>query len=213
MEVLLAGATGLTGSALLKELVSRPEITRIYAWGRRAPSLANDRIVFIPMDGPLPSMPWAPDRAFCCLGTTLRVAGSKEAFREVDVRMVERFAQLAKQQGVRCFVMQSSVGARPGRNFYLQCKYEAEAACAKLGFKRMVVVRPSILLGGRSERRIGEFIGIGLARIFAFIIPKRYKAIAATDVARAMWRLSQEQTQELCIAESEMLVDLSKSLR
>lgn len=213
MEVLLAGATGLTGSALLQELISRPEITRIYVWGRRAPNLANDRIVFIPMDSPLPSMPSVPDCAFCCLGTTIRVAGSQEAFRNVDVRMVERFAQLAKQAGVRCFVLQSSVGARPGRNFYLQCKYEAEAACASLNFERLVVVRPSILLGKRKERRMGERIGILLARTFSVIIPKRYRAIESIDVARAMWVLSQHQTPERCTFESESLAEWSKSLR
>lgn len=211
MNVLVAGHTGLTGAFLVDQLLENPKITRVFTWGRRPLERQTEKLVHLGfMEGSNPQIP-SVSIAFCTLGTTIRKAGSREAFKDVDVRLVSDFAHFTRQCGARYFVLQSSVGAdKPRGNFYLSCKAEAEKLCASLGFEGVYIVRPSILGGQRSEFRFGERVGLALMRAMNGLIPKRYRVVEAETVASAMVRLGLTQTPGVWIKESEDLADLAK---
>src|SRR5690606_30618825 len=135
---LVVGASGLVGSHLLERLLEAPEYGRVYAVtrrpiGREHPRLANRIVQFQALESQLRGI--TAHDAFCCLGTTIRAAGSQEEFRRVDVDYVLAFARAAKAAGAQRFVHVSSARADPSsQNFYLRTKGEAEAALAQLGF-------------------------------------------------------------------------------
>ncbi len=132
------------------------------------------------------------DDVFCCLGTTMKKAGSKAAFRKVDEEYVVSLARQARQAGAERFQLVSSVDAgTESSNFYLRVKGEAEDAVAALGYPTFHVFRPSFLLGDRREQRLGERFGILFAKVVdplvALLKPVgRYRPIHARDVAAAM---------------------------
>ena len=129
----------------------------------------------------------------CCLGTTIKAAGSREAFIAVDRELVLRLAKVAQAHGARQAILVSSVGAsRQSANFYLRVKGEVEDALSGLGFERVDILRPGLLLGERRERRRGEAIAQALAPVGNLLLQgrlRRYRAIEAEDVATAIVRL------------------------
>jgi uncharacterized protein YbjT (DUF2867 family) len=131
-----------------------------------------------------------------CLGTTIRAAGSREAFIAVDRDLVLRTAQLAREHGARHAVLVSSVGAsRQSGNFYLRVKGEVEDALERLGFERVDLVQPGLLLGERSERRPAERLMQALAPVGNALMLgglQRYRSIPASEVATAILRLLAE---------------------
>ncbi|HCY00506.1 MAG TPA: hypothetical protein DG754_10235, partial [Bacteroidales bacterium] len=153
------------------------------------------------------------DTAYCCLGTTIKKAGSKEAFLEVDLELVVDFANKAKEAGVKRFAVVSSIGANAkSKNFYLNTKGKVEEQLKAIGFKRLVIVQPSLLLGKRNEKRFGEDMGKVLYSVFKFIFIgplKKYRGIQALDVAKAMIVLA-EQGMGTITVESNVLQDFSK---
>jgi len=130
------------------------------------------------------------DHAFCALGTTIRTAGSQEAFRRVDLGMVATFAGFARRCGASTFVLVSSVGADPAsRNFYLRVKGEAEQVVAGVGFSTLRILRPGLLLGDRAEHRAGEAFAQRAMPWFAPLFQgplRRFRAIPAGLVGQAM---------------------------
>jgi len=191
---LVAGATGLVGGQLLKALVDAPEYQRVYALTRRPmvggehPKIANRIVVFARMAEQLKGL--AAQDAFCCIGTTIKDAGSEDAFRESDVDAVVQFAQAARNAGATRFVVVSSVGANPkSKKFYLRTKGEMEQEVSAIGFPSLDIMQPSLLLGSRKEARTLETLG----QIFAPLINplltgsrEAYRAIPAEMVARGM---------------------------
>ena len=129
------------------------------------------------------------DACVCALGTTIRQAGSREAFLAVDRDLVIRVATIARTLGATRMVLVSSVGASAqSDNFYLRVKGETERALGELGFERLDLLRPGLLLGERSEKRAAEQWGQRLAPLFNPLLRgalRRYRAIAAADVAAA----------------------------
>jgi uncharacterized protein YbjT (DUF2867 family) len=127
---------------------------------------------------------------FCALGTTIARAGSQDAFRAIDLDVVVRFAEIAKDSGARCFVLVSSVGAdAASSNFYLRVKGEAEAAVAGRRFEAVHILRPGLLLGDRQESRPAEAIARALAPMFNPMLVaglRRCRAISASVVGAAM---------------------------
>ena len=125
-----------------------------------------------------------------CLGTTLRAAGSREAFLAVDRELVLRLARLAHGMGARRAVLVSSVGAsRQSGNFYLRVKGEVEDAMEQLGFARLDILQPGLLIGPRSERRPAEALAQRFAPLANALLPgklSRYRSLAADTVARAI---------------------------
>ena len=129
------------------------------------------------------------DQVICALGTTIRAAGSQEAFRKVDFEYPLKIARLAREQGAHHFLLVSSLGADSGsRVFYNRVKGELENAIRQIGYPSVTFVRPSLLLGQRSERRLGEDI----AKLFTPFAPSGVRPVQARRVASALVDASRE---------------------
>jgi uncharacterized protein YbjT (DUF2867 family) len=190
---LLAGGSGLTGGYVLEALLGSPDITRVVAVSRRPlkrehARLANRIVQFQRLESQLQGT--RAEAALCCLGTTIRQAGSREAFREVDVDTVLSFARAAKACGARRFVIISSAGADArSRNFYLRTKGEMEEELEGLGFESLDILQPSLLLGWRAEMRPLELLSQLLMPLVNPLLVGRYqiyRAVSARTVAAAM---------------------------
>lgn len=190
MRIVMTGASGLVGGMTLPKLRGH-ELTLI---GRRAlstpPPGATERVGAM-AEWPGLVVQSACDVAICCLGTTIRVAGSQAAFAAVDRDAVVDFAKAAKAAGARQFLMVSSVGASAAaRNFYLKTKGEAEAGVKALGFDRVDIFRPGLLRGDRQgSKRPGEAIMMAISPITDLLTPHvfdQYRSIAAESVAGAI---------------------------
>ena len=191
--VLLAGATGFVGGLALTALLEAPDIGRVFAvtrrpLGREHPRLANRIVTFEQMESQLKG--FTCHAALCTLGTTIRQAGSQQAFRQVDIDSVLTFARTAKAAQAQRFVVVSSAGAdRTSKNFYLRTKGEMEEALQGLGFASLDLLEPSLLLGWRGEIRPAELLGsVFMPLVNPFLTGKRepWRAISARTVAAAM---------------------------
>ena len=191
MTLLLAGGTGLVGRSLLELAKSRQiPITTV---GRRITGDVESELV---VDfAAMPTLP-SSDIAICTLGTTMADAGSKSAFKAVDFDAVMAFARAAKQSGVRHFLVVTAVGADIGsRAFYSRVKGAVEIELTTVGFYRVDIVRPGLLLGKRQSRRLIEQVLQGLSPAIALITRgpwARYASISAEQVAGALLALSHE---------------------
>ncbi|MGH7519844.1 MAG: oxidoreductase, partial [Gemmatimonadales bacterium] len=136
------------------------------------------------------------DDVFCCLGTTIKQAGSQQAFRRVDYDFVDGLARAGVRVGATQFLLVSAIGADPeSRVFYSRVKGEAEAAVRKLPYRALQIFRPSLLLGERAQFRLGEriaMVGAPLLQLFLVSRLRRYRPIQASDVARAMVRVARD---------------------
>jgi len=153
------------------------------------------------------------DMVFCCLGSTIKNAGSKEAFYKVDFDMVENAAKNAEGRAQQ-FIMISSLGAnKKSSNFYLRTKGEVEAAVLEKNISSVTILRPSILFGHRKEKRGGEKIGIAFMKTVAPLLIggfKKYRGNKATSVAKAMIIFSKENKKGHRIVESIEIEELGK---
>jgi uncharacterized protein YbjT (DUF2867 family) len=202
--VVIAGGSGVVGSRVVHNLLARDDVGRVVALGRRELAVEHDKLAskIVDVQGAIAIAREMPDdvsHAFCCLGTTMKKAGSKEAFRAVDFDAVVAFAEAAREKGAQRFLLVSSIGADAGaRTFYLRTKGEAEDALAKLGFPQLVIVRPSFIddEGKRDEARLAERLGLGVARVAFSIVGKtnRYAPITADTIAKAMIRVAFDDT-------------------
>lgn len=207
-HILLAGASGLTGEHLLDRLLNEPTVARVLAPSRRAlaehPNLDNPQgellDLLAQLNGPI-------DTAFCCLGSTLKQAGSQAAFRAIDHDLVLAFARRARELGARHLLVISALGADPASAvFYNRVKGEMEQALRAMDWPQLTIVRPSLLLGARQEFRLGE----RLAAPFMRWLPGKYRGIKATVLARALWRLALEENGGLRVIESSQLRRLGR---
>lgn len=207
-RILLAGATGLTGEHLLDRLLSEPTVTRVLAPSRRPlaehPHLENPlgelRELLPNLNGPI-------DTAFCCLGTTIRQAGSRAALRAVDHDLVLDFARRARELGARHLLVISALGADAKSSvFYNRVKGELEEALKDQDWPQLTLARPSLLLGPRSEFRLGERLAAPLVRW----LPGKYRGIEASVLARALWRLALEEDDGVRVIESDQLRRLGR---
>ena len=195
---LIAGSTGLIGGHCLRLLLDHPAYAQVIALVRKPQPIQHPRyreIVTSFADlGSIP--PVAADDAFCAVGTTIKKAGSKEAFRHVDHDAVANFAYWARAGETQCFCVVSSVGADSNSGtFYLAVKGEMEEGIAEQRFPRAHIFRPSVLLGDRQESRPGESLMAGILRLTAPLLigPLReYRAIEAATVAQAMVNAAQQ---------------------
>ena len=174
----------MVGGHLLTFLLR--EFEQVAAVTRRPLAFSAPNLREVVFGDPLPAL----DAAFCCLGTTIKKAGSESAFRKIDFDATVAFAKASREAGARSFAIVSSVGASPASsNFYLRVKGETEAAVVALGFERVAILRPSFLVGTRAESRPGEKIGIAMASALAFLFVgplRKYRAVNAELVATAM---------------------------
>lgn len=192
------GATGLVGYELVKTLLDSHRYTTVVAVTRRLLPLTNPALEQLVLAdyGQLMTYKDSLNAAvyFCCIGTTLRKAGSRLAFRKVDYDIPCHIAELAEALAIPAMIVISSLGASiRTTNFYLRTKGEMELAVRERYTGRLVFVRPSLLIGFRQEVRIGESLGVVFMRLFGWLLTgrlARFKGIGASQVAAAMMTLA-----------------------
>ena len=214
LTALVAGASGLVGGLLLDTLLEEPLYREVCSLGRRPVSkqhlkLTQRTVDFARLEAE--ALP-ASDDAFCCLGTTIKKAGSQEAFRAVDHDAVLAFAKAARKSGARRFLVVTALGADSrSRVFYNRVKGEAEEALKGVGFETLVILRPSLLLGDRAESRPGERAAIVVSRALGPLLrPFGGRPIEARTVARAMLSLARDATAGTRVALSGELQELGR---
>lgn len=213
---LLAGATGLVGRHLLDLLLAAPEYDRVVSLGRRKLDLTHPKLEQVVADfGALDKVTvnLRCDDAFCCLGTTIKQAGSREAHRAVDHVAVLALAWVARRNGAGRFFVVSSMGADAESHFfYNRVKGQTEEALQVLDFKTLAIFRPSLLLGVRPRPRLGERLMAAMLWLAEPMMVgrfRKYRAIQADVVARAMLRSSFGRGgQGLLIYPSDEIQDL-----
>ena len=207
-NILLAGATGLTGEHLLDRMLNEPTVKRVIAPARRKlaehPRLENP---IGPLAELIPHLVQPVDTVFCCLGTTLKEAGSEEAFRSVDYDLPLALGERGLALGARHYIVVSALGADSKSSFfYSRTKGELEDALRQQGWQQLTIARPSLLLGQREEVRLAEL----LAAPFSRILPGKLHGIEAIALARALWRLALETGKGVRVVESDELRKLGK---
>jgi uncharacterized protein YbjT (DUF2867 family) len=213
---LVLGASGMVGGFCLATMLADTNYARIVLLGRRAlPMASSPRVAqkTISFDHLSATDFAGADDMFCALGTTIRKAGSQEAFRRVDLDYPLAAARLARQAGARQFLLVSSVGAdHLSKNFYLRTKGELEQEIAHLGFDALHIFRPSLLLGKRAEFRLGERLVQAvtpLVNLFMLGRLRRYRAIPAAVVGRAMVKAAEQGEQGTFIHEYDEIIRLA----
>jgi uncharacterized protein YbjT (DUF2867 family) len=215
---LVAGASGLVGGHLLQLLLAEGGYARVITLARRSlatrhPQL-DQRVVDLGALDTLADFPGADD-VFCCIGTTIKTAGSRQAFRKVDYDYVLGLARAGQRVGARQFLLVTALGAdSASRIFYSRVKGEIEEAVRQLPYQGIQIFRPSFLMGDRAEVRLAERLGVPLARAVAPLLVgplRRYRPIHAADVARAMVRIAQEAPRGPNVFEYDGIVAAARS--
>jgi uncharacterized protein YbjT (DUF2867 family) len=195
--VLVVGANGLVGRAVVRRLVAQTWAGSVTALVRRPgaltagqalPGRLRERVIdFERLGAPEFQSAFAADIVICALGTTIRQAGSQAAFRRVDVDYPAEVARRAFAAGAHHFLLVTALGAdaRSGV-FYNRCKGEVEAAVLSIGFPSVTVVRPSLMLGPRAERRPAERVAQNLSKVLGWMVPKTWRPVPAESVAAAL---------------------------
>jgi len=207
-RILLAGATGLTGEHLLDRLLNEPTVECVLAPSRKPlaehPRLENP---VGPLQTVLPQLSGEIDTAFCCLGSTIKEAGSQDAFRAIDHDLVVEFAKRARELGARHLLVISALGANPDSAiFYCRVKGEMEEALRAQDWPQLTIARPAQLLGPRMEVRPMERLTAPLS----YLLPGKYRGISACILARALWRLALEDGEGTRVVESDELRRLGR---
>lgn len=202
---LIAGSTGLIGKQLLQLLLKSDRYGKVIALTRNDlpahPKLEIVKVEFAKLTE------WSnalvADDVFCCLGTTMAKAGSKDNFYQVDFFYPLLIAKTSQSRGAKQYLLVSALGAsKESSIYYNRVKGEVEEAISQIPFKTIHIFRPSLLLGPRQEKRSGENAAKIFYQIFGFIIPRKYKAIQSSKVARAMMQLASEEQPGIFIHES-----------
>ena len=212
----VVGASGLIGRQLVSQLSQADQ--PVIALSRRSVDGLASKVQQQNIDFSAPWQHWnlpAFDTLFCALGTTIKVAGSKAAFRAGDFDYVVNTARAARAVGASRMAVVSSLGASATSSvFYNRTKGEMEQALIEIGFEHLVIVRPSLLDGNRSalgqSARPGEALGIALSRAFAFAIPKKYRCVPASAAARSMISTIKISKKSVVIIESN---EISTSIK
>ncbi|MBD7923586.1 Rossmann-fold NAD(P)-binding domain-containing protein [Xanthomonas bonasiae] len=190
MKILLAGATGLVGSHVLAQLLAAPECSAVIAPTRRALDVAHAKLDNPLVDfAQLPAQApwWQADAAICALGTTMKQAGSREAFRRVDHAYPLAIARLARQHGATAFALNSAFGADPrSRLFYNRVKGELERDLQALGYPSLALVRPGLIGGERAQPRAAERAAAVVLGMLGPLLPRRYRINPAERIAAAL---------------------------
>ena len=206
-RLLLLGATGAVGRAVLEQALADARVGTVIAPTRR-PLAAHGKLTnpvtdFTPLDSAAPW--WQADAVVCALGTTIKVAGSQAAFAAVDRDLVVATARLARQAGATCMALNTALGASYRGNFYLRTKAEAEAGVRALGYPSLTIVRPSLIATDRAVIRPGEVAGLWVSRVLGPLIPRRYRPVPAERIARALLDAALQGLPGEQIVESERL--------
>ena len=214
---LLLGASGLIGGHCLDLLLVDETYAQVTVLVRKSLAQSHtkltQRIVNFEQLGEAADAFRVQD-IFCCLGTTIKTAGSQEAFRKVDFTYTTESARLAMQQGAAQFLLVSSLGAEAKSSvFYSRTKGEVERAIAASDLSSVQIFRPSLLLGQRAEVRSGERIAEKLSRALSFLLIgplRKYRPIEARAVAAAMIAIAKQQPAGVHIYESDQIAQTAE---
>jgi uncharacterized protein YbjT (DUF2867 family) len=212
-KAVVAGSTGLVGSRLVQLLVAAPEYALVVALSRRPAAKARGKLQWRPADfdrldktlGDVRGSETVPLDVFCCLGTTIKVAGSEDAFRRVDFDFVLQTGRWARGAGARRFILVTALGADPkSRLFYNRVKGDAEQALGALGLPSLVVLRPSLIDGKRTDARASEGLALRLTRPVRRLLPKAIRPVLDIDVAATMLSAARADRAPLLIESAQM---------
>lgn len=208
-RALILGATGLVGGHLVTFLLNDDRYERVTVFVRRSTGILHPKLTEHTVDFDNPGQ-WEAlvtgDDLFSCLGTTIKKAGSKDAQYRIDYTYQYRTAKGAANNGVSTYVLVSSSGANPhSRIFYSRIKGELDRDVKGLPFKTLCILKPSVLMGEREEKRRGESIGVFLGTILIPLIPplRKYRPIPAETVAKAMIKAANDPDRR-AISEYEL---------
>ncbi|NVK26182.1 MAG: NAD(P)H-binding protein [Gammaproteobacteria bacterium] len=213
---IVIGSTGVVGRELIQQLLDTEQYNSVLSFSRSPLNLDSEvrnqnklTEYLVEFDNP---EQWqelvSGNDVFCCIGTTLKQAGSKEKQRQIDLELPSKFAHIAKQNGAEQFILVSSTGANPKSNsFYLRLKGKLEQAIINLDFKRTVIVRPSVIVGKRPDNRLGEKLSIVLLSALKWLpIINKFRPISGAQVAHSISQLAQQNsTSKLIIKELDEL--------
>lgn len=187
---LILGASGLTGQVLAQLLLADDLYSLVTIYVRKQIAISHPRLQQQIMNYERLDTAVQADDVFCCLGTTIKKAGTQLAFRQVDLVYPQRVAELQRAAGSSRFLLISAVGANEQSSiFYSRIKGEVEKAILVLGYPCTSIFRPSLIMGERSERRAGEKIAMLLAKIIGHLLIgplKKYQPVSALSIAKAM---------------------------
>jgi uncharacterized protein YbjT (DUF2867 family) len=223
-RALVFGASGLVGRAIVAQLLDDSAYAEVHVALRRAsaeppphPRLAAHRIDFRVLRANLDAMPLPPvDDVYCAIGTTIKMAGSRDAFRAVDFEVTLDSALAARHAGAERLALVSALGADPASSiFYNRVKGETEQALTRIGYPVFVIARPSLLAGDRAATgqpvRRGETLALRVFEPMARLLPQRLRPISAASVARALCRACVEGRPGVRVIESEELERLGRA--
>lgn len=187
---LILGASGLTGQVLLQLLLVDPLYRSVTIYVRKRVRIDHPKLIQLVVDYEKLDTAIEADDVFCCLGTTIKKAGTQAAFRQVDLVYPEKAAALQKAGGSKRFLLISAVGADMDSSiFYSKIKGQVEKAIEALNFSGTYIFRPSLIMGERAERRVGEKIAMSIAKIIGPLLVgpfKKYQPVSALSIAKAM---------------------------
>jgi uncharacterized protein YbjT (DUF2867 family) len=215
-SAIIAGASGLTGSSLLKIILASNHYEKVKILSRNNQTrvkTSDYEIVQINYDQIEDSQSQLiADDWFCCLGSTLRKAGSEEEFRKVDVDYVSKLARIA-QFSAKTFSVISSVGANANSfNYYLKAKGEMEMNVMNTTIEGIHIFRPGLILGKREEKRPLETLANKLLPAFNFLLPYKYKCVPAESLAMSMLLFSQNSNRGKYIYSSGDIIQRCKGI-
>lgn len=209
-RLLILGATGAVGREVLRLALQHPQVRQVLAPTRRPlpahPKLVNPITDFArPEEALAGLMPGGVDAVVCALGTTIRLAGSQAAFAAVDRDLPIALGRAALRLGAHSLALNSSLGASASGNFYLRTKHQAEEGLRQLGFASYTVVRPALIAAQRTESRPGERVGLWVSRVLGPLIPRRYRPVAASAIARTLLQAALDAQPGQHTIESEQI--------
>ncbi|MGY5846072.1 NAD(P)H-binding protein [Salegentibacter sp. HM20] len=208
---IILGATGLTGTALLKDLLEDPDFDKIILFSRSAHSITHPKIKEHLLD--LFELEkykelFQADLVFCCIGTTKSKTPDKETYRKIDFGIPATAAKLSEENNIGTFIVISAMGANANSAiFYNKVKGEMEEAVQKRNIKNTYILRPSLITGNREEDRAGEGMAAKVMKVLKPVMKgplEKYQSITAETIARAMHKLSKNQYSKRIIPSNEI---------
>jgi len=218
MKLLIIGSSGLIGGELLRQSIEDNQIDEIEVWLRKASDFQHPKCTqkVINFDSISKMQNIDADSVCITLGSTIKKAGSKDAFRQVDFDYVVNAAKLAQKSGVKQIVIVSSLGANPeSNNFYLRTKGEMEATVMNMDVQNIAIIRPALLVGERAEFRFGERLAGNMFRILNPLLVgqlKQYRSVNSVSVAKAMLFLARGGMSGKVIIRSDEIEKISQNV-
>ncbi|MEN8125058.1 MAG: NAD(P)H-binding protein [Bacteroidota bacterium] len=212
---IILGATGLTGNLLLQKLINDERYELVKIFSRKPIEIKHPKVIEVIgnlLELETFNKDFTADEVFCSIGTTAKKTPDKELYKKIDIGIPLSAAKLCKENNINTFIVMSSLGADAKSSvFYNKIKGEMEQSVLKEGITNTYILRPSIILGKRNENRIFEGIGKTMFTVFQFLFIgklKRYKAIEADNIAKAMIYLANSKP-DIDIIESDKIGDFA----